>query len=175
MRSISPDRRAHAVLGCLFVAVTIVAGVTPAGAGNDKSAQRREPLTAVGRGHWHPDLHGGAHAEHEVSIRWPDATTEVVPGTVTVDAVDGSFPVGYDECEAAVATIDYDRYRTADLEMVAEGTVCNRKTYDGESSFLSFTGRYLMEEGPKRYLDSDGWVEMSLSADHGAYVLTTDT
>ena len=174
MRSNPFPRRARALLGGLLVAAALFVDLSPAAAGNG-SAARGEPLTAVGRGTWHPDLHGGVHAEHAVAIRWPDGTVEDVPGTVTLDADDGSLPDVVDACEAATTAIDYDRYRTLDLEMVATGQVCLRRTYDGKSTFHSFTGRYLMDEGPRKYLDTDGWVEMSFSANQSAYVLTTDT
>ncbi len=172
MRSNPVPRRARVVLGGLLVAAALFVEVSPAAAGSGSAG--RDPLTAVGRGTWQ-DVDGSARADHDVSIRWPNGTTEDAAGVVVLDAADGTLPTVYDTCEDATATIDYDRRRKADLAMTADGTVCLRRTYDGKSSFLSFTGRYLMEAGPKRYVGSDGWVETSFSADGSAYVLTTDT
>ncbi|HEX2063970.1 MAG TPA: hypothetical protein VHE80_06080 [Acidimicrobiales bacterium] len=90
-------------------------------------------------------------------------------------ASDGTLP-DPGSCEAATATVTLQGPRGRFLELAATGDVCGRHLQSPYVVTQLFTGRYeVVSAWQKRFLGSDGFLEVYLATDGRAGVVAIDT
>ena len=100
---------------------------------------------------------------------------EDVQVTATLSADDGTLPTGED-CESASATFSITNDEGTVLTLSGPGEVCASFPQPPTSIVTHvFTGRYVVEDGWKKALDTDGFFEVRLGTGNVGSAFAIDT
>ena len=95
--------------------------------------------------------------------------------TTTLAASDGTLP-DPGTCEPGTATVTLEGSRGRFLELVATGDLCGKHLQPPYVETHRFTGRYdVVSSWQKRFLGSDGFLQVSLFTEGRAGVFAIDT
>lgn len=95
--------------------------------------------------------------------------------TATLAAVDGTLP-DPGACEAGTATLAVEGRRGRFIELVGTGEVCGKHLQPPYAVTHLFTGRYdVVSAWQKRFLGTDGFLEVGLFTEGRAGVFAIDT
>ena len=136
------------------------------------------PASAAGKPKVDFDGHGTySMAGDGSAVLGGAATGEPFDGTytATLSASDGTLPDA-GACEEGTATVRLDGSRGRFLELVAAGDVCGKHLQPPYVVTHLFTGRYDVDSSwQKRFLGTDGFLEVYLATEGRAGVLAIDT
>ena len=110
-----------------------------------------------------------------IDVVYPSSTRpRAASGNISLRSYDDSFPAA-EQCEPATAVVEITGDQKTTMTLVATGKVCGKWPPDeSRPPIQDFVGRYLVVDGPSRFVGDDGFVNIVLGEDW-SYLFAIDT